>query len=247
MLVRPVLILGGTAEARELAGLLIERGFDPVTSVAGVTSDPIVPPGRIRRGGFGSALGMVRYVSGQAMIAIVDATHPFAETISRNAAHAAERAGLPLLQLDRPAWTPLPEDRWIAAADIEEAARLIPAGARALVTTGRKELSPFLARTDVTGVIRTIEPPATALPANWAFITGRPPYEIASERALIERERVTILVTKNAGGEATRAKLDAAREKKIPVIMVERPPRPEAPKFWPPLALANHLERTFMA
>ena len=247
MLIRPVLILGGTAEARELAGLLIERNFEPITSLAGATADPILPPGRIRKGGFGSAQGMVRFVSGAVAVAIADAAHPFAAKISSTAAEAARRAGVPYLRLERPPWLPEPDDQWLEAGDIAQAASLIPPGARVLVTTGRKEIARFLARRDVTGIVRTIELPADAVPDNWKVMQDRPPYALAGELQLIAQEGITILVTKNAGGEATRAKLDAARAKKIPVIIVKRPAKPESPVFWPAVALADHLEKSFMA
>jgi precorrin-6A/cobalt-precorrin-6A reductase len=244
-LVRPVLILGGTAEARELAQLLIDAGFAPVTSLAGSTEDPILPPGKIRKGGFGSALGMVRYMSGAFIVAVADASHPFAAKISVNAAQAAQRAGIPYLRLERPPWSPQDGDQWIEAQSVANSASLIPTGSRALVTTGRKEIAPFLMRQDVTGIIRTIDQPVEPLPENWALLQDRPPYSLEQERALLAREGITVLVTKNAGGNATRAKLDAAREKKIPVIIVKRPSKPEAPVFWPAAELAQHLARAF--
>lgn len=245
MLIRPVLILGGTAEARELAGLLIERDFVPTTSFAGVTSDPILPLGKIREGGFGGVQGMVRYLNGRFFIAIADASHPFAMEISANALQAAKKSGILYLRLERPVWKPTKADRWIGVSSIEEAAQAIPSGSHILLTTGRKELSPFLSRKDISGVIRTIESPSGPLPANWKLHRDRPPYSIEAEIALMSRENVTMLVTKNSGSDATRAKLDAAREKNIPVIMVKRPVKPEAPTFWPPKALADHLAAGF--
>jgi precorrin-6A/cobalt-precorrin-6A reductase len=245
MLIRPVLILGGTAEARELAELLIERDFSPITSLAGVTSDPILPPGKIREGGFGGVQAMVRFLNGGFFVAVADASHPFAVKISTNAMQAAKNSGLPYLRLERPTWTPTKPDNWIEVSSIEEAARAIPSGAHILLTTGRKELSPFLSRIDISGIIRTIESPSNPLPANWKLHRDRPPYDIESEIALMTRENVTLLVTKNSGSDSTRAKLEAAREKKIPVIMVKRPPKPEAPTFWPPKALADHLAAAF--
>jgi precorrin-6A/cobalt-precorrin-6A reductase len=247
MLIRPVLILGGTAEARELAGLLIERDFLPTTSLAGATSDPILPPGKIRKGGFGGVQSMVQFLNGEFFIAIADATHPFAANISANAAQAARKSGLPYLRLERPPWTPTESDRWIEVASIEEAASAIPSGAHILLTTGKKELSPFLSRPDISGIVRTIETPAIAFPKNWRLIRDRPPYTIESEADLMTRESITLLVTKNSGSDSTRAKLDAAREKNIPVIMVKRPLKPEAPTFWPPAALADHLAAAFKA
>lgn len=245
MLVRPVLILGGTAEARELAGLLIERDFRPTTSLAGVTSDPLLPPGNIRRGGFGSAQGMVRFLNGGVFIAIADACHPFAVNISANAAQAAKKSGIPYLRLERPAWAPAESDRWTEVATIDEAAKAVPPGARVLLTTGQKELLPFLSRTDISGVLRTIESPSVSIPENWKLLQDRPPYHIESEIDLMARENITLLVTKNSGSGGTRAKLDAARERKIPIIIVKRPAKPDAPGFWPPKALADYLAAAF--
>ncbi len=242
-----MLVLGGTAEARELAGLLLERGFDPMTSLAGVTTAPILPPGRIRKGGFGGAREMARFLVENEILAVADATHPYAVKISQNAFEASLTSGVPYLRLERPEWMAKPDDLWQPADDVSHAARLLPVGARALVTTGRKDIEPFLALTDVSGLIRLIEPVPLTLPGNWKFLLDRPPYTLARERLLMEEERVTIVVTKNAGGHATRAKLDAAREKKIPVIIVMRPLKPEAKKFWPADSLADHLEKSLIA
>jgi precorrin-6A/cobalt-precorrin-6A reductase len=247
MLIRPVLILGGTAEARELAELLIERDFRPTTSMAGVTADPILPPGNIRRGGFGSPQGMVRFLNGGVFIAIADAAHPFAVNISATAAQAAQKSGIPYLRLERPAWTPESADQWMEVANFEAAASAIPLGARVLLTIGHKGLPPFLSRPDISGIVRTIENLTIAIPGNWKLVQGRPPYTFESELDLISRENITVLVTKNSGSESTRAKLDAAREKNIPVILVKRPAKPEAPTFWPPKALAEHLAAAFKA
>jgi precorrin-6A/cobalt-precorrin-6A reductase len=247
MLIRPVLILGGTAEARELAELLIGRDFRPTTSMAGVTSDPILPPGNVRRGGFGGAQGMVRFLNGGAFIAIADAAHPFAVSISTHAAQAAKKSGIPYLRLERPAWLPGEADQWLEAATLEEAARIIPPGARVLLTTGQKELSPFLSRMDISGIVRLIECPSIPIPGNWTVLKDRPPYAAEFEYDLLTRENITLLVTKNSGSDNTRAKLDAAREKNIPVIMIKRPLKPEAPTFWPPKALADHLAAAFKA
>jgi len=247
MLVRPVLILGGTSEARELAELLIERDFLPTTSMAGVTSDPILPPGNIRRGGYGSVQGVMRFLNGGAFIAIADAAHPFAVNVSTTAARAAQKSGIPYLRLERPPWVPSAADQWTEVARLEDAAKAIPPGARVLLTTGQKELPPFLSRTDISGFVRMIENPSIPIAGNWTIIKDRPPYTIEAELGLLSRENITVLVAKNSGGDSTRAKLDAAREKSIPVIIVKRPTKPDAPTFWPPKALADHLASAFKA
>jgi precorrin-6A/cobalt-precorrin-6A reductase len=239
--------LGGTAEARELAELLIERHFLPTTSLAGATSIPILPPGKIREGGFGGVQSMVRYLNGGYFVAVADATHPFATNISTNAIQAAKKSGIPYMRLERPAWTPDIADRWTEAASLEEAASAIPPGARVLLTTGQKELAPFLARTDISGVVRLIEGPSMPVPGNWIVIKDRPPHTYEAELDLMSRQTITLLVAKNSGGDSTRAKLQAARERNIPVLMVKRPAKPSAPVFWPPRALADHLAAAFKA
>lgn len=220
---RRVLILGGTHEARHLAQMLGEAGFETITSLAGVTENPQLPPGAQRRGGFGGAKGLADYISRENIVAIADATHPFATKISENAALAAKETGIPCLRLERPAWKPEPGDRWTSVASVGEAAAAMPARARPLVTVGRKEIEAFLARADVVGFCRMIEPPVEAVPGNWTLLRQRGPFTVTGEQKLIRHHAITILVTKNAGGEDTAAKLVAARKAGLPVIMVERP------------------------
>jgi precorrin-6A/cobalt-precorrin-6A reductase len=228
---RPILILGGTREARELAAMLVEQGFGVITSLAGVTENPLLPPGMVRRGGFGGAAGLARYLEDQSFALVVDATHPFAARISAHAREACAAAGLPLLRLERPAWRAGEGDRWTSVASAAEAAAAVPPGARVLLTIGRKDLFPFLARPGLTGVLRMIEPTPEALPQGWTLLLERPPFTLAAERQLMADQAITCLVTKNAGGEATAAKLAAARELAIPVIMVERPTGPAVRAF----------------
>ena len=218
-----VLILGGTGDAVALAGLLVEAGYDVVSSLAGVTADPVLPRGRVRRGGFGGADGLQRYVAEEGIAAVIDATHPFSAQISRHAAAVK----VPLLRLERPAW-PI-EPGWTVVRTVAEAAAALPAGCRALVTIGRKEIAPFFARDDVSGVARMIE--AVDAPAHWIVLADRPPFTLEDERALIERQAITHLVAKNSGGSSGLTKLIAAREKNLPVVMIDRPAKPEMPSF----------------
>lgn len=238
-----LLILGGTGEAVELAGALTAAGYETITSFAGVTAAPVRPVGGMRRGGFGGADGLRAFLVAEKIEAVIDGTHPFATQISGHAVIAAAAAGIPLLRLERPAWAPEPGDRWTSVSNITDAAAALPPGARPLVTIGRKEVVAFFARSDLTGVARMIEPPVTPVPQHWTLLLERPPFTIASERDLIIRHCISHLVTKNAGGEATRAKLVAAREKNVPVIMVERPEKAKTPSFSTIAALIPALRR----
>jgi precorrin-6A/cobalt-precorrin-6A reductase len=224
-----VLILGGTWEARALAARLVAAGHDVTTSLAGVTRAPELPPGRVRRGGFGGAEGLADYIQRERFEAVIDATHPFAAQISAHAATAAHATGIPSLRFERPAWQRNPQDRWIDVLSVAEAVAALPHGARVLLTIGRKEIAPFLARGDLAGIVRAIEIPKLEMPAGWRLLTARPPFSFESERELMARERVTHLVSKNAGGDEMRAKLDAARALGLPVVMIARPAKPEAP------------------
>jgi precorrin-6A/cobalt-precorrin-6A reductase len=218
-----VLILGGTGEARELAARLVALGDDVTTSLAGRTSAPRPPEGRLRVGKFGGIPGLVAYLTAGGFERLVDATHPYAGLISINAVAASRRTGIPLVRLMRPPWQEPAGAGWVHVADIAAAAKALPPGATAMVTTGHEGLAILLERDDCTLVVRLIEPPELPLPRHVRLILSRPPYTLAGERALFEREGITHLVTKNSGGEQTRAKLDAAQALGIEVIMVERP------------------------
>jgi precorrin-6A/cobalt-precorrin-6A reductase len=223
-----ILILGGTREARELATLLTAEGRSVVTSLAGVTRAPVLPLGEVRTGGFGGTEGLLSYLRHAGIALVVDATHPFAARMSANAHQACAAAGLPLLRLERPPWQPVPGDRWIDAETVAAAAAALPAGTRVLLTIGRKEVAPFFARQDLGGIARMIEETVEPLPPNWSLLLERPPFSVTCERQLLLDNALTWLVTKNAGGGETEAKLVAARELGLPVIMVARPPKPGA-------------------
>jgi precorrin-6A/cobalt-precorrin-6A reductase len=236
-----VFILGGTRDALGLAALLHTRGIDVTTSLAGVTSRPQRPIGNIVVGGFGGIAGLANAARDFSLIA--DATHPFAAQISSNAHAAAARLEIPYVRLERPAWTAGTGDRWIGAASAADAAMALPHGARVLLTIGRKEIWPFVSRADLGGVIRLIEHPEVPVPGAWSLLQARPPFPLAEEVALMARERISVLVAKNSGGELTRAKLDAARALAIPVAMIERPAKPAAETEATPEALADLILR----
>ena len=221
-----ILLLGGTAEARELAAALDDAGVEVVSSLAGRVARPRLPRGAVRVGGFGGADALARWLTERGATAVVDATHPFAERISASAARACPRAGVPLLRLERPGWAERPGDRWHRVADLDAAAALLPAlGNRVLLTTGRQGLAAF-AHVDAWCLIRCVDPPTGRLPEAHELILDRGPYTRAGELGLIDRHAIDLVVTKDSGGRATQAKLDAARERGLPVIVVERPPRP---------------------
>ena len=236
-----ILILGGTAEARDLAATLIGEGYDVVSSLAGVTKTPLLPRGEVRRGGFGGEEGLLDYLRDGKIDAVVDATHPFAATISRHAHGAAARAGIPYCRLERPEWVPEPGDVWIDAATAADAAARLPTGASVLLTIGRQTIEPFVARPDLSGLVRMIEEPPHTLPERWTLVLARPPFSLDGEIRLIVDNRITHLVSKNAGGEDGRAKLKAARETKIPVVMIARPAKPETAALWPARAVVRAL------
>jgi precorrin-6A/cobalt-precorrin-6A reductase len=222
-----VLILGGAGEAAGLAESLAgDRRFDATLSLAGATQAPRPAPIASRSGGFGGAEGLARYLGDQNIQALIVATHPFAAQIRLNALQAVRRAPVPLLLIERPAWSPVEGDRWIRVADMAAAAAALgPVQQRVLLTIGRKELAAFAAAPGHHYVVRSVDPaPPDLLPPGAEVILERGPFDEANERRLLQEQRIDVLVTKNSGGAATEAKLRAARALGLPVIMVDRPP-----------------------
>ncbi len=219
-----VLLLGGTQEARRLAAALSDDArFSVITSLAGRTHRPEPISGTSRSGGFGGVKGLEAFLRHESIAVIVDATHPFATKISPNAARAARAAAARYLRLCRAPWQARPDDQWQRVANLDEAAQSLQRGARVLLTIGSQHLAPFAARDDVGFIARMIEPPRTPAPSHIEIICARPPFSLENELGLMQRYAITTLVTKNAGGEAVRAKLDAARQLGISVVMVDRP------------------------
>ncbi|MFF9339066.1 MULTISPECIES: cobalt-precorrin-6A reductase [unclassified Streptomyces] len=221
-----VLILGGTTEARVLAGLL-SPGTRVTSSLAGRVAAPRLPAGEVRVGGFGGAEGLAAWVREHAVDAVIDATHPFAERISFNAARAAATAHVPLLALRRPGWVPGGGDDWRDVGSLEEAARALDGlGDRVFLTTGRMGLAAFADRPEWF-LVRSVDAPDAPMPARAEVLLDRGPFTLEGERELMARHRIGVLVTKDSGGAATAPKLTAAREAGIPVVVVRRPPVPE--------------------
>ena len=195
-----ILILGGTAEAREIAALLIAGGHDVTSSLAGVTTEPVLPKGRTRIGGFGGVAGLRDYLNSENVEVVVDATHPFAALMSANAAAAIINTPTRLLRFERPAWLPSAGDNWHSVDNIQLAADFLPYNARAFVTTGRKELQPFFQRDDIGGVVRTVELPNNDVPIAWRVILERPPHTLEIELGPFENEKLTPLISNNKSG-----------------------------------------------
>ncbi|MEV4449368.1 cobalt-precorrin-6A reductase [Streptomyces mirabilis] len=223
-----VLVLGGTTEARRLAAELAARpGVRVTTSLAGRVSRPGALDGDVRVGGFGGADGLARWLREHRVDAVVDATHPFAAAITANAARAAAATGIPAVVLRRPGWTPGHDDRWHWAGSLPEAAALLPSlGRRVFLTTGRLGLAAFAHLSELHFLVRTVEPPEPPMPQDMEVLLTRGPFTPDNEQALLRAHRVDVLVTKDSGGEATAAKLTAARDLALPVVVVRRPPLP---------------------
>ena len=240
-----ILILGGTEEARALADALVQMGHDVTTSYAGRTTDPLRPNGEIRTGGFGGAEGLADYLVANGIQRLVDATHPYSVKMAGNAVNAARLSGVKLVRVTRPVWIEPQYAFWHHMPDSQAAADILPAGARVLLTVGHRSLDTFLKRSDCSFVVRSIEPPEKPLPVNARSLIARPPFFVGAETELMRYEGITHLVTKNSGGVQTEAKLKAAQQLRVAVLMIARPqlpPATEAPTVGRAIA-ALHLER----
>ncbi len=225
-----LLILGGTGDAVELADQAMNlSGLEVINSLAGRTSTPKKLLGTVRSGGFGGEAGLVEYLQSAQIDLVIDATHPFAAQISWHVAGAAAKVGIPWLMLVRPGWERLAEDDWIEVDSIAAAVTAIPASSdRIFLTIGRQQLAPFASLTDRWCLMRSIDPPDSSilLPPG-ELLLDRGPFSLEQELELLQDYRIDAIVSKNSGGDATYAKIIAARELKIPVVMVQRPIMPE--------------------
>ncbi|WP_119458937.1 cobalt-precorrin-6A reductase [Rhodospirillaceae bacterium SYSU D60014] len=228
---RRLLILGGTGEAAALADALSAHdNIEPITSLAGRTAAPAAPAGAVRVGGFGGVSGLLGYLRTESIDLVIDATHPFAQQITRNATIACWSAEVPLLRLERPLWPRHPDDIWHEVSTLVDAAAAVPKfGTRAFLTVGAGELQPFAGLPQVWFLVRLIDAPPNRLPlADYEVVLGRGPFSAAKELRLLDEQRIDVVVAKHSGGEATYGKIAAARALGLPVILLHRPILPPA-------------------
>ena len=229
-----LLLLGGTTEANRLAGSLSARhDLVVVTSLAGRTANPAPLPAPRRIGGFGGTEGLAAYLRTERISALVDATHPFAARMRWHAYEACNQTGVARLRLERPRWQAQPGDHWTVVATMAAAAAEIVRGRsrRVFVTTGRSELDTLAPASDGRRwwLVRSIDPPERLLLHPAEVILDRGPFSVDAETALMARQQIDLVVTKNSGGDATAAKLEAARNLGVDVLVVDRPPSPDGP------------------
>ncbi|PWK69185.1 cobalt-precorrin-6A reductase [Aminobacter sp. AP02] len=240
-----ILILGGTTEARQLAARLAARGdLDITLSLAGRTENPVAQPVPVRVGGFGGARGLAEWLAEHKSDLMIDATHPYAARISANAAEAARISGVPILALRRPGWEPVEGDRWTLLDDGDQAvAALGHKPRRVFLALGRQEVAAFETAPQHAYVIRSVDPitPPLGVP-DATYILARGPFAEADERALLEAQRIDVIVAKNSGGQATYGKIAAARQLGIEVILFRRPQLPDVPSAPSVSAMAEMVD-----
>lgn len=226
------LILGGTADANLLAREIARAGIDAVYSYAGRTRAPVDQPLPVRIGGFCGASGLADYLHREAITHVVDATHPFAAEMSRNAIAACAEAATPLLALERAPWIKEAGDVWIEVADVASAVAALPEPrARVFLAIGRQHIAPFGALPQHTYTLRFVDPPEGVLPLpNAEVIVSRGPFTLDGEISMMRTRGIERIVARNSGGSGARAKIDAARALGLPVIMITRPLLPDRPR-----------------
>ena len=215
----PILVVGGTAEGREITAHLRDNSYIVQVSKAGMTEtskDADVV------GGFGGVDGLCKFISAQDIHTVIDATHPFATTISKNVAMACQIKQTPLIRIDRPAWQASPGDNWIMIKSVHEAADWMCHNPphRVLVTLGARH-APYFAYMASHVIFRTVDPLPQA--GKMINVVGVGPFDLEKERLLFQKYGISALICKNSGGPWSAAKLTIARERKIPVVMLERP------------------------
>jgi len=223
-----ILLLGGTSEASALARALAGAGADAVFSYAGRTGAPIAQPLPTRVGGFGGVAGLADYLRAEGITHLIDATHPFAAGMSRNAIDAAAETGVPLIAFERAPWRPGPGDDWRRVTGIDAAVAALPdTPARVFLAIGKQTLAPFTAKPQHHYLLRLVDPPDGPLPLPDArAVIARGPFDEAGDLALLSNHRIGWIVAKNAGGAGAEAKLIAARRLGLPVVMIDRPTLP---------------------
>jgi len=223
------LILGGTGDANRLADALVRETIDAIYSYAGRTQIPLGHSLPTRIGGFGGAVGLADHIRKERITHVIDATHPFAAEMSRHAVEACAATDVPLVALERAPWTRVTGDDWIEVADIDAAVAALPEQrARVFLAIGRQHIAPFAARPQHAYTLRFVDAPEGALPLRDAeVIVSRGPFTLEGDRELMRSRGIDRLVARNSGGLGARAKIDAARELGLPVIMIARPALPE--------------------
>ncbi len=240
-----LLVLAGTTEARGLcAALAGDPRVDVVASLAGETRVPLALEVTTRIGGFGGQVEQERFINDNGFHAVIDATHPFAMRISERTQAICSRLGLPCLRLIRPGWQPEADDRWTFVDHPAEVALHLPESATVFLATGRKSLAGFANLAGHRVLCRVIDPPREAFPLTGGrFVVGRPPFSVEDEARLFTDEGVDVLVVKDSGGEAGRAKLLAARLMSLPVTVIRRPVPPPGDQVENVRAALDWLER----
>ncbi len=228
---RKLLILGGTGDAAALARQAVDTlgpDVEVMTSLAGRMKSPAALPGGVRVGGFGGSEGLAAYLRDESIDWVIDATHPFAAQITDHALAACVREDVPRLMLVRPPWVLPPDGRWVEVDDMDAAAAAVARlSKRVFLTIGRRGIEAFSQAEDVWFLVRLIEEPEAPLPlADYHVLTGRPPHRLEDEREILAQHRIDCLVTKNSGGDATKAKLVAAQKAGIQMVLIRRPFQP---------------------
>lgn len=238
-----VLILGGTSEASELATELAARtDVTVISSLAGRVSQPRLPAGIVRVGGFGGVAGLISYLRDEKIGVVIDATHPFASKISGNAELACTALSLPLIALERAPWEPNEHDCWYTVPDAQAAASMVNhKHNRVFLSIGRQELGAFSNCNDAWFLVRSIDAPGETLPANSKLILKRGPFHLDDELQMLRTESISLIVSKNSGGTATYSKIEAARTLRIPVVMIDRPMKHSAPVVSQPVHVLQKL------
>ncbi|MBC9876733.1 cobalt-precorrin-6A reductase [Bradyrhizobium sp. INPA01-394B] len=222
------LILGGIADASLLAAEIARAGIDAVYSYGGRTRTPADQPLPTRIGGFGGASGLADYIRREGITHVIDATHPFAAEMSRNAVEACAQTGTALIALERAPWSKAPGDIWIEVGNVNAAVAALPdAAAHVFLAIGRQHIAPFAARPQHDYTLRFVDPPEAPLPFAADVIVSRGPFTLDGELDMMRMRGIAWLVARNSGGDGARAKIDAARMLGLPVIMISRPQLPE--------------------
>lgn len=223
-----VLVLGGTSDAGLLAAEIARARIDAVYSYGGRTRAPADQPLPTRIGGFGGVTGLADYIRREAFTHVIDATHPFAAEMSRNAVAACTETGTPLMALERAPWTKTPGDMWIDVVDVNAAVAALPeAPAKIFLGIGRQHIAPFATKPQHAYTLRFVDPPEAPLPFAADVIVSRGPFTFDSELAMMRTRGIGWIVARNSGGDGARAKIDAARTLGLPVVMIARPKLPE--------------------